>query len=490
MKPQLVWLKKDLRIQDHEPLRLASEKGPVICLYVYELSWMQAPDFDAMHLHFINQSLTELAQELEDLGGRLITRVGEVVDVLEDIYQEESFEAIWAHQETGNDQSYQRDLAVHQWSKEKSLTFIELPQNGVVRRLKNRDGWSKLWEQRMATPLVRPPKSLDSPELESRGIVSARELGFSEELRPEALKGGETEARQMLKSFLKSRGKRYSKELSSPVTAFEACSRLSPYLTFGNISMRTVVQLTKRAKKTAVTPWKGSLQAFLGRLHWHCHFIQKLEDEPELEFQNMNRTFDGLREEEFDEEKFQAWCEARTGYPMVDACMRALHLGGWINFRMRAMLVSFASYHLWLHWKRPALYLATQFIDYEPGIHYSQHQMQAGTTGINAIRIYSPAKQVLDLDPEGLFIKRYLPELKDVPVKYLSQPETMPLEVQQEANCLIGKDYPEPIVDHKIEYNKARKRIYAHKKRPEVQAESERILQKHGSRRVIKRGRA
>ena len=100
--------------------------------------------------------------------------------------------------------------------------------------------------------------------------------------------------------------------------------------------------------------------------------MQKLEDEPEIEFRNFNRAYDGLREDEFNDEYFEAWCHGRTGYPMVDACMRALHQTGWINFRMRAMLVSFASYHLWLHWRQPALYLARLFLDYEPGIHYSQ----------------------------------------------------------------------------------------------------------------------
>ena len=172
-----------------------------------------------------------------------------------------------------------------------------------------------------------------------------------------------------------------------------------------------------------------------------------MEDEPSIEFYNFNRAYDGLREDEFNQDYFEAWCHGQTGYPMVDACMRALHQTGWINFRMRAMLVSFASYHLWLHWREPALYLARLFIDYEPGIHYSQIQMQSGVTGINTVRIYSPIKQVIDQDPQGLFIRRYVPELAEVPEKHLAEPHKMTAMEQTLFRCRIGKDYPEPIVD-------------------------------------------
>ena len=163
--------------------------------------------------------------------------------------------------------------------------------------------------------------------------------------------------------------------------------------------------------------------------------------------------------------------------------MRALHQTGWINFRMRAMLVSFASYHLWLHWQRPALYLARLFLDYEPGIHYSQIQMQSGVTGINTARIYSPIKQVAEQDPQGVFIRQFVPELSDVPDQHLAEPHRMTLMEQRLFGCTLGEDYPEPVVDHKIAYRSARDRIFEVKQNPNTREASEKLYKKHGSRK-------
>ncbi|MEM9409981.1 MAG: FAD-binding domain-containing protein, partial [Planctomycetota bacterium] len=337
------------------------------------------------------------------------------------------------------------------------------------------------------------PQTVNLDGIERGELASAEQFRIHQFNRGTIQIGGESRALDCLDSFLQERGSNYRKDMSSPVTGELGCSRLSPYIALGNISIRRIhkaasersaeLKALKKEGQDIGSTWLKSLSSFQGRLRWHCHFMQKMEDEPSIEFKNINRAYDGIREEEFNQDFFESWCQGMTGYPMVDACMRALHQTGWINFRMRAMIVSFASYHLWLHWKQPALYLARLFLDYEPGIHYSQIQMQSGVTGINTVRIYSPIKQVIDQDPKGIFIRSYLPELEGVPDKHLAEPHKMNLMEQSLFGCQIGKDYPAPIVDHKTAYRMARDRIFAVKKTKTARAAAEKVYKKHGSRR-------
>jgi deoxyribodipyrimidine photo-lyase len=236
----------------------------------------------------------------------------------------------------------------------------------------------------------------------------------------------------VLADFLDHRSASYRGGISSPLRAPDACSRLSAHLAYGTVSLRHVVQATRAraAELPAQSRQRQGLNAFLSRLYWHCHFIQKLESEPELEWRNLHRGYDGLREPGWNPAHFEALQQARTGWPMVDACVAMLRETGWINFRMRAMLVSVAAYPLWLHWREVGLWLAREFLDYEPGIHWSQLQMQSGTTGINTTRVYNPVKQAQDHDPQGHFVRRWLPTMRRVPDSWLFEPWRMPESVQ------------------------------------------------------------
>ena len=486
----LVWFKRDLRVTDHRPLYEATKRGRVICLYILEPEMLKSSEFHPAHQIFINQSLRELRAELKSLGANLTLRRGEAVEVLDALVKERQVTHLWAHEETGSYLSYLRDIRVRAWAKRLNLPFTELPQGGVVRRLETRDGWAKQWQRRMQQPVTPTPERLEGvPGLKHRRIPSLKTLGLPESEMSLAPKGGESVAEELLESFLYGRGQHYRAEMSSPVTAFESCSRLSAYLTWGNISLRQIYRATqdrrdelKESRDPQEKGWLASLASFQSRLRWHDHFIQKLEDEPGLEFYNSNRGFDGLRDSQPDPLRFDAWTEGQTGYPMVDACMRSLKKTGWLNFRMRAMVTSFASYHLWLHWRPTGLYLAKHWIDAEPGIHWSQMQMQSGVTGINSVRIYSPRKQVEDQDPQGLFIREWVPELRDVPDAYLAEPHTMPELVQGMSGCIVGKDYPAPIVDPKTAYHEARTKMRDAKRSAEVKAEKDRVLERHGSR--------
>jgi deoxyribodipyrimidine photo-lyase len=490
----VVWFKRDLRVQDHRPLVEAAKRGPVLCLYVYEPELLGSPELGALHYTFIHESLVELRKNLRRLGADLTVRRGSLPDVLDALHRDHSITALYSHRETGNRITYERDLRVADWTAARGIPWRQWNQFGVIRRLKTRDGWAGRWAHFMSKPILEAPESLCPYRgVRVEDLRTPHELGLEGATQVDVQPGGEREAHALLDSFLTERGAGYRFEMSSPVHAGTSCSRLSPYLSWGNISMKTVYQRArarslevKNLKKEGapIDPrWPQSLSSFQSRLRWHCHFMQKLEDEPDIEFHAMNRALDDLRKDAFRQDYFDAWAAGQTGYPLVDACMRALHQTGWINFRMRAMLMSFASYHLWLYWRPSALHLAKCFLDFEPGIHFSQAQMQSGITGINAVRIYSPIKQVLDQDPEGVFIRQYVPELEAVPTEYIAEPQKMPGALQQKIGCVIGKDYPEPIVEHGIVYGEARKRIYAARTKAEARAESTRVYEKHGSRR-------
>ncbi len=493
MSIQVVWFKRDLRVSDHAPLATAVKAGTCVCLYVYEPQLLCSGEFDVSHLDFINESLRELDRELRKLGGHLTLRHGSLPEVLDELHQSAKIAGLWSHQETGNAITYQRDLQVARWAQARNIPWQEFPQNGVIRRLATRDGWAERRERFLNEPPATTPSRVSVPaEVQPGRILSADELGLARTPKTALQPGGMSAASHTLQSFLTDRGSNYSQQMSSPVTARSACSRLSPYLAWGCLSMKQVSQALKhrqlelRAQKADGQPignWLKSLRAFEARLSWHCHFMQKLEDEPAIEFENMSRAYDGLREDEFREDYFAAWCTGRTGYPMVDACMRALLQHSWINFRMRAMLVSFASYHLWLHWRRTAVFLARHFLDFEPGIHFSQFQMQSGTTGINTVRIYSPIKQVQDQDPNGYFIREFVPELANVPAEHLAEPHKMPLSLQGKVGCRIGVDYPPPVVEYAVAYRTARDRIYAVRKLASARDEARRVVKKHGSRK-------
>ena len=498
MPLQLVWFKRDLRLHDHAPLAAAARQGPVLGVYLFEPDILAAPDADAQHLAFAIDCVTELRARLRRRGGELLLRTGDAVQQLEQLVTTLPVVALWAHEETGNALTYARDRRVRAWARARGLPFRELQAGGVVRRLPSRDGWAERWDAVVRAPLAHPPARFaplpwhdgSIPTPEPGHPPDAGVLGVvSHAPRQHAVRGGERAAHATLSSFLEERGVDYRRAMSSPVTAFTACSRISPHLAFGTLSGRQAWHAVRRRAEAlrsagSTDPrWGASLRSFTSRLMWRDHFMQKLEDEPRIEHQPFSAAYATLRPRDPDPERLAAWIEGRTGYPFVDACMRALRAEGWLNFRMRAMLVSFASYHLWLPWQATARALAPHFLDYEPGIHYSQFQMQSGTTGINTVRIYNPIKQGRDQDPTGAFIRRWVPELAGVPTDDLHAPHAMPALVAQMAGVRLGRDYPRPIVEHETAMREAKARLFAVRESAAARAEADVVLDRHGSRR-------
>jgi deoxyribodipyrimidine photo-lyase len=473
----LLWLKRDLRLHDHPALVLASGIGPILPVFVVEPSLWSGPDASARQWAFVAESLVDLRAELATIGLPLVVRVGEAAEVLAGLSRRHRITRMVSHQETGNLASFARDRAVGAWARTAGVQWTEVLQSGVVRRLASRDGWAGQRDAFMAMPLLARPGMTAVPGVEPGLVPPARALRLADDPCTHRQSGGRANGLHLLDSFLAHRGEPYRTAMSSPRTAEQACSRLSPHLAWGTLSLREVVQATAaRQSARAGGRWGGSLASFQSRLAWRDHFMQKLEDQPSIEGRDLHPLAIS-RPRDTDGARMTAWAAGETGLPFLDACLRYLRATGWLNFRMRAMVTSVASYHLWLDWRVTGQHLARMFTDYEPGIHWPQVQMQSGTTGINIPRIYNPVKQGLDQDPTGAFTRAWVPELATVPDAFLQEPWKWP-----EAQRLLGHRYPEPVIDVAAAAREARDAVWSARRAPGFAGTAAAIVHRHASR--------
>jgi len=475
----LLWFKRDLRLHDHPALTRAAGIGAVLPLYIVEPDLWQEPDASARQWSFIAETLDGLRADLGRMGAPLVVRTGEAVAVLDRLCRQHHIARIVSSEETGNLWTYARDRRVGAWARAAGILWEEVAQQGVIRRLPHRDGWARRRDAFAGAAQLPVPVTLRPVAgVEPGAIPTARALRLPDDPCAHRQTGGRERGLALLDSFLTLRGEPYRAAMSSPLTGERACSRLSAHLAVGALSSREVVQAAQaRAAERPGGRWPGALASFQSRMAWRDHFIQKLEDEPRIEIRALHRAADGLRPRDPDPLRLAAWEAGETGLPFLDACMRYLRATGWLNFRMRSMVMAVASYHLWLDWRATGAVLARRFTDYEPGIHWPQVQMQAGVTGINTIRIYNPVKQGLDQDPTGAFTRRWVPELAGVPDAFLQEPWKWP-----GARGVLGRLYPEPIVDVAAAARAARDACWGLRKERGFRAEVAEVIERHASR--------
>jgi deoxyribodipyrimidine photo-lyase len=425
---QVLWFKRDLRLSDHLPLfeamRNAKHHGLVLPLYIHEPSQILDAHTARQHQLFVHECLDDLQQQFEQVGGYLHEELGEAVEVLATLHAQLKFTHLWAHQETTQLAQYKRDQAVAAWCKSTGVALMELPQNNVQRntfmanpfaeKVNFQTYLDRAAQEEIKNPAGRNLKAFFAPKppyaLNRSNVPHA--AGQDKPLR---LKGGRAQARAMAaKFFTPAKLRSYPFSISSPLKAWNGCSRLSPYLAYGVVSDREVLQKLNALVNTVhgqgntdlIAKVEDSARFFVERLIWRQGYFQQFENHTGLETDAFYQDEPAETNPEF----LRAWQEGRTGFAYIDALQRFLDQTGWLNMRARATLVSFACVQLGLPWQPVALYLAQQFLDFEPAIHYGQVRIASGTSHFSQMLVYDPMKQQLEQDPKGEFIKRWLPE--------------------------------------------------------------------------------
>jgi deoxyribodipyrimidine photo-lyase len=444
-RKNIVWHRRDLRTTDNKALKRAAEHGEAYPVFVIDPEFFEGERMSCdARIQFMFECLEDLNRQYQELGSNLAILFGNSVERLQKLSKSIDAE-VYYNYDTNMPYGFERD----QKAAEKGFKGF---QNDAVRRKAEnpRDGWREHTFSYFNSPKIEEPEKMPENLAESDTTISEVKEKYG--IEPEKTgvpEGGSRNAWRRLENFMDDIDQ-YSGSISEPYKAEKKTSQLSPYLSLGAISVREAYQRAGHEESYGV-------ELFQERLIWNQHFTQKLEDNSDLIREAVNPVYRDLNKDKRDEELIKAWKSGETGYPLVDASMRALNETGDLNFRMRAMVASFFSYILKQWWKTGADYMHKQLIDADAAINYAQWQMQSGLVGVHANRIYDPTKQVEENDSEGKFIRKYVPELRKVPDEHLAEPWKMPEKLQKQKDVIVGEDYPEPVVDYSKEADEARR---------------------------------
>jgi deoxyribodipyrimidine photo-lyase len=471
-RPIVVWIRRDLRIDDHTALYQAAQTGrPLIPLFVFDRQLIERLPSDGAAFEYQAEALREVAGAIAELGGRLIIRQGGVEEVHRRVLEETRPAALY-HNRDYEPAARKRDGQIAMLYRSygaEVVTFkdLVLQEPGEVLTPDGRPyvvftPYANSWKRKPEPAPLGKPRGFSTPDLPSDPILGAAGLKRKCSIARPAFAGGEKAARHAWKTFLKGPVTRYATGRDLP--GLQGTSRMSAALRFGCISVRRMLDDLRTKQKSLPAPEARSVAKYVDELIWREFYQAVLYHYPRLLESNYRAEFDRLPWK-FDEQLFQSWREGRTGYPLVDAGMRELNETGWMHNRVRMVVASFLTKDLLHDWKLGEAVFEEKLMDIERASNNGGWQWSA-STGVDPrpLRIFNPRLQSARYDPEGEYIRRYVPELASVPAKFVHAPQTMPAALQRELGVVIGKHYPTPVVDH-AEASAAYKQVFAQIKR-------------------------
>ncbi|UCG26522.1 MAG: deoxyribodipyrimidine photo-lyase [Chloroflexota bacterium] len=468
----LWWIRRDLRLTDNRALHAAmARRGTIVPVFILDPALLSSTHAGEKRIAFLMGGLKELDTELRERGSYLVVRQGRPLQQLAKLQQETKANAIFA-EEDFSPYASRRDLVV---KNELRLEVVEGLTIHLPEMISKSDGlpytvftpYSRRWKE-LPSPdrqsLLPAPQRIPTPiGIEGLPIPDRPQLTEAVPFPP-----GEQEAQRRLTAF--------AADSDAPIRLYadqrnrvdlDGTSRLSPYLRFGMLSARqaAIAALQNRATAPDEKSRQGA-EAWLNELIWREFYLSIVFHFPHVLQRSFRPGYDHIAWRN-DEEQFDAWCRGRTGYPIVDAAMRQLNLSGWMHNRGRMIVASFLVKDLLIDWRWGERWFMQRLVDGDPAANNGGWQWTAGT-GTDAapyFRIFNPVLQGKRFDPNGDYVRHWLPKLNRVPKKYVHEPWKMPYEIQRQTGCVIGRDYPQPIVDHAVArretldaYARARKR--------------------------------